>query len=98
MKKYSSLLLGFTFLTGLIQNLYGQQATIPKSKNDFAVIAHRGNHTNAPENTLIAYLNAITAGADYIETDLRTTKDSQLVIMHDASVNRMTNGNGKIGV
>jgi glycerophosphoryl diester phosphodiesterase len=49
-----------------------------------------------PENTIAAYLNAIAAGADYIETDLRTSKDSQLVIMHDASVNRMTNGSGQV--
>jgi glycerophosphoryl diester phosphodiesterase len=70
--------------------------TLPISKNRFIVISHRGNHTDAPENTMKAYENAITVGADYIEIDLRTTKDSQLVIMHDASIDRMTNGSGKI--
>jgi glycerophosphoryl diester phosphodiesterase len=64
----------------------------PKSSHRFLVSAHRGDHTHAPENTLRAYANAIGAGADYVEIDLRTTRDSVLVIMHDASVDRMTNG------
>ena len=51
---------------------------------------------NVPENTIAAYKNAIKNGVDYVEIDLRTTKDSVLVIMHDATVDRMTNGKGKI--
>jgi glycerophosphoryl diester phosphodiesterase len=69
---------------------------IPKPKHNFIVVSHRGDHTHAPENTLAAYSNAIAAGADYVEIDLRTTADSQLVIMHDASVNRMTDDSGLI--
>lgn len=68
----------------------------PKSSHRFLVSAHRGDHTHAPENTLRAYANAIGAGADYVEIDLRTTRDSVLVIMHDASVDRMTTGAGLI--
>ncbi|HEV2482508.1 MAG TPA: glycerophosphodiester phosphodiesterase family protein [Puia sp.] len=68
----------------------------PGSPHRFLVCAHRGDHTHAPENTLQAYANAIEAGADYVEIDLRTTRDSVLVIMHDASVNRMTTGTGLI--
>ena len=68
----------------------------PKSPHRFLVSAHRGDHTHAPENTLQAYANAIKAGADFVEIDLRTTRDSQLVIMHDASVNRMTTGTGLV--
>lgn len=45
---------------------------------------------------MAAYSNAIAAGADYVEIDLRTTADSQLVIMHDASVDRMTNDTGLV--
>ncbi|MFM9836830.1 MAG: glycerophosphodiester phosphodiesterase family protein [Cyclobacteriaceae bacterium] len=60
------------------------------------VIAHRGDHTNAPENTLKAFSDAIAQRLDYVEVDLRTTKDNQLVIMHDATIDRMTNGKGKI--
>jgi glycerophosphoryl diester phosphodiesterase len=68
----------------------------PNPRHHFLVSAHRGDHTQAPENTLQAYANAIKAGADFVEIDLRTTRDSVLVIMHDASVNRMTNGTGLI--
>jgi glycerophosphoryl diester phosphodiesterase len=71
-------------------------APLPAPRHTFIVSCHRGNHTHAPENTLKAYENAIKAGADYVEIDLRTTVDSQLVIMHDATVNRMTNGTGLI--
>jgi glycerophosphoryl diester phosphodiesterase len=69
---------------------------LPKPRYGFIVVSHRGDHTHAPENTLAAYSNAIEAGADYVEIDLRTTADSQLVIMHDASVNRMTDDTGLV--
>ncbi len=68
--------------------------SLPKVKQRFIIVAHSGDHTNAPENKLPAFDNAIKDGADYIEIDLRTTLDSQLVIMHDASVGRMTEGKG----
>ena len=71
-------------------------APLPAPRHAFTISCHRGDHTHAPENTLKAYENAIKAGADYVEIDLRTTADSQLVIMHDATVNRMTNGAGLI--
>jgi glycerophosphoryl diester phosphodiesterase len=77
-------------------HLYAQQAIVPEGKHKFIVIAHRGDHVEVPENTLAAYKNAIKNGVDYVEIDLRTTKDSVLVIMHDATVDRMTNGKGKI--
>jgi len=69
---------------------------LPIAKNKIMVIAHRGDHTLAPENSLLSIQNAIKDGADYVELDIRTTKDSQLVLMHDATVDRMTNGHGKI--
>lgn len=84
--------------TTLIGNnkIYSQAAHIPKCKNRLVVIAHRGDHTEAPENTLAAYKNAIKNGADYVEIDLRTTKDGELVIMHDSKIDRMTNGKGAV--
>ncbi|HEV8003218.1 MAG TPA: glycerophosphodiester phosphodiesterase family protein [Planctomycetaceae bacterium] len=63
---------------------------------NIVVIAHRGAHKTVPENTLAALDRAIELGCDYVEIDVRRTKDGALVIMHDASVNRMTNGKGKI--
>jgi len=58
-------------------------------------IAHRGNSMYAPENTVAAFL-AAEGKADLVETDGRVSSDGQLVIMHDASVNRTTDGTGNI--
>lgn len=69
---------------------------VPAAKHKFTVIAHRGDHTVYPENTLAAYAQAIKDGADYVEIDLRTTKDGQLVSLHNESVDRMTNGKGLV--
>jgi len=82
----------------VINESNAQTAKLPlvRHHHKFIVIAHRGDHTNAPENTIAAYKNAIKIGADFIEVDLRTTKDSQLVVMHDATINRMTGINGSI--
>lgn len=71
-------------------------APLPASKNKFVVIAHRGNHVNVPENSLASYEEAIKSGADYTEIDVRTSKDGVLVIHHDGSVDRMTNGTGDV--
>jgi glycerophosphoryl diester phosphodiesterase len=60
------------------------------------VVAHRGAHREVPENTLASLEKAIEIGCDYVELDVRRTKDGALVIMHDSTVNRMTNGKGKI--
>jgi glycerophosphoryl diester phosphodiesterase len=59
-------------------------------------MAHRGEHLHHPENTLLAYQAAIDAGADYFEVDVRTTSDGKLVLSHDGSVARCTNGKGEI--
>jgi glycerophosphoryl diester phosphodiesterase len=69
---------------------------VPKPRHKYIVIAHRGDHTIYPENTIQAYEQAIKNGADYIEIDLRTTADGRFVSLHDASVNRMTDGKGQI--
>ena len=69
---------------------------LPASKHRLIVIAHRGNHTNVPENTLASIHEAIKFGIDYVEVDLRTTKDGQLIIHHDGTVDRATNGKGKV--
>lgn len=60
------------------------------------VIAHRGDHTKAPENTLAAFRDAIEAGCDYVEVDVRRTRDGVLVVMHDSTVDRTTDGKGKV--
>jgi len=60
------------------------------------IIAHRGASAYAPENTLASFEKAIEMGAMVIETDVHQTKDSVVVIMHDLSVDRTTNGKGLI--
>lgn len=61
-----------------------------------AVIAHRGASAHAPENTLAAFLLAAEMGASFIETDLRYTLDGKFVLVHDARVNRTTDGRGRV--
>jgi glycerophosphoryl diester phosphodiesterase len=90
--KYRVLLLFIVLFPGLLF----AQSSFPHSRNKCVVIAHRGDHTQAPENTLKSFEDAIAIGADYVEIDLRTSRDGRLVIMHDASVDRMTNGKGKV--
>jgi glycerophosphoryl diester phosphodiesterase len=80
----------------LLANAEGQPNPVPKLKHKFIVIAHRSDHTVYPENTIEAAEQAIKDGADYIEIDLRTTADGHFVNMHDASVNRMTDGKGLV--
>ncbi len=60
------------------------------------VMAHRGNNVLFPENTLLAFQQAIDEGADIIETDLHLTKDNVIVCIHDATVDRTTNGTGAV--
>jgi len=60
------------------------------------LIAHRGGPAYAPESTLAAFRNAIAVGADWIEMDIRMTRDGALVIMHDETVDRTTNGTGRV--
>jgi len=60
------------------------------------VIAHQGGELLAPSNTMAAFQNAANMGVDVLETDIHITKDGHLVTIHDASVDRTTNGKGKI--
>lgn len=60
------------------------------------IIAHRGASAYAPENTLSAFEKAVAMKAAMIETDVHQTKDSVLVLMHDETVDRTTNGRGYI--
>jgi glycerophosphoryl diester phosphodiesterase len=61
------------------------------------LIAHRGGSVNYPENTMAAFQHAIDIGADWIEFDVQRTRDDVLVVIHDETVDRTTNGSGKVG-
>lgn len=65
-----------------------------QSKDNIYVAAHRGASADYPENTMLAFKKAIEMGVDQIETDIRITRDGELVIIHDALVDRTTDGTG----
>src|SRR4030042_5766395 len=60
------------------------------------IFAHRGSSVHAPENTLAAFKLAIDQHADGIELDTKLSADGQVVVMHDDTVDRTTNGTGRI--
>ena len=60
------------------------------------IIAHRGASGHAPENTFAAFERAVQLGAAFIETDLQLTRDAQFVAIHDAYLDRTTNGRGSV--
>jgi glycerophosphoryl diester phosphodiesterase len=60
------------------------------------VIAHRGASLRAPENTMAAFRLAVDLGADGIEFDVKLTQDDHVVIHHDMTLERTTNGSGKV--
>src|SRR5215216_7029064 len=77
---------------------YGVQVLLrTPARTTLQNIAHRGGPTNAPENTLAAFRNAITHGADWLEFDVQMTKDGALVVIHDETVDRTTDGTGAVG-
>lgn len=60
------------------------------------VIGHRGNRSHAPENTIPSLLEAVALGADGVEFDVQVTRDGVLVLMHDLTLDRTTDGAGAI--
>src|SRR5512147_525299 len=62
----------------------------------YRIIAHRGASAYEPENTLRAFRRAIELGADMSELDVHLSRDGELVVIHNASVDQTTNGHGAI--
>jgi glycerophosphoryl diester phosphodiesterase len=60
------------------------------------IIGHRGASGHAPENTLAAFKKAVSLGATFIETDLQLSRDARFVAIHDETLERTTNGQGKV--
>jgi glycerophosphoryl diester phosphodiesterase len=61
------------------------------------IFAHRGDCAHAPENTMSAFKMALEKGAPAIEFDVKLSADEQVIILHDPTLDRTTNGHGKIG-
>ena len=72
-------------------------AEINDPNSDYVVvISHRGDWRNYPENSIPAIESVIRMGVDMMELDVKMTKDSVLVLCHDKTINRTTNGKGKV--
>ncbi len=94
MKKLILIILGvFLIQTGLDAQCEFSLKNFPQNK--VMVVAHRGDWRNAPENSVWAVKKAIEADVDMVEIDLKMTKDSVLILMHDRTIDRTTTGKGK---
>ena len=60
------------------------------------IYAHRGTSLLAPENTQPAFDLSLALGADVLEIDVRISRDDQVIVTHDATVNRTTDGRGEV--
>jgi glycerophosphoryl diester phosphodiesterase len=91
--RYLCFILSLFLLHG---NLLGQKSdafpNFRKPKNGVYVIAHRGAHQGIPENSLPAYQKAIDLGCDFVEIDVRTTKDGQFVSVHNSNIDNYAEG------
>lgn len=72
-------------------------AVTSMNKHPFAVIAHRGASFYAPENTYVSFDRALAMGAKHLELDVHMSADGKLVVIHDAKLDRTTNGSGMVG-
>ena len=92
--------LGLAALAAILALLvlyYGVQLALRSAPlGEFMVICHRGGRTYAPENTLAAFRHAIQMGSVWLEFDVQMTRDGALVVMHDDTVDRTTNGHGRV--
>ncbi|GGK83780.1 glycerophosphoryl diester phosphodiesterase [Rufibacter glacialis] len=69
---------------------------LKKQARKVSLIAHRGASGQAPENTLAAVKKALDTSCDYIEIDVHQSKDGQVVVIHDPTVDRTTTGTGRV--
>lgn len=98
MKRY--IILGILFT---VIGVLNAQDRIASLRNDLLyddthsvlVVSHRADWRNAPENSLQAIKNCIAMGVDMVEIDLKKTKDGQLILLHDKTIDRTTTGKGK---
>lgn len=75
----------------------GRETLIQKLEEDeILTCAHRGYHENNPENSLAAINDAIEEGIEIVEIDIRQSKDGHLVLVHDETLDRTTNGTGLV--
>ncbi|MGM7703123.1 glycerophosphodiester phosphodiesterase [Pseudalkalibacillus sp. Hm43] len=98
-KRFSLLLFTFTMMALLVALTPVQVVAEDEDDEDqrVEVVAHRGAAGYAPENTMAAFDKAVEMDSDYIELDVQMSKDGELVVIHDTTVDRTTDGTGKVG-
>ncbi len=74
----------------------GTEAADKRPHRDIVAVAHRGRAPGYPENTLLAFRHALGIGVDFLEVDLRMTKDGIPVLIHNDSVDSTTDGQGDV--
>ena len=75
---------------------FPRAATNPWIEKTPLDIAHQGGEDEFPSNTMYAFKRSLQVGADMLELDVGVTKDGQVVVMHDTTVDRTTNGHGTV--
>ena len=73
-----------------------REKLMSRDSTSVIVVAHRGDWRNFPENSLEAIDNAIKMGVDIVELDVKKTKDGELILMHDRTLDRTTTGKGLV--
>lgn len=79
-----------------IVNFFADKENLPTENHKMLIVGHRGGAGMAPENSLQCIEKGIQTGADMIEIDIHLTKDGELVVCHDQTIDRTTTGTGKI--
>ena len=90
------LCLASVVLTGLVIVPSTAASASTSAAEDCQVAAHRGDHTQYTENGMGAFKRAASVGAEWLEADARVTSDQRVVLMHDSTVDRTTNGRGAV--
>lgn len=98
MKRFLLPLLTLITLSAIAQDRVSliREKLMSRNYSSVIVAAHRGDWRNFPENSLEAIDNAVKMGVDIVELDVQRTKDGQLILMHDPTLNRTTTGKGAI--
>ena len=90
------LLLAIMLLYMCSASLFGKKGYTQQQIDNLVIVAHRGGVRTAPENTIAGIRECLACGVDVIEIDIRLTKDGEIVVCHDAKIERTTNGRGAV--
>jgi glycerophosphoryl diester phosphodiesterase len=79
-----------------LESTYALGSSAGRDSQRVLRVGHRGAAGRAPENTIAAIRAGVSLGVDFVEVDVQRTRDGRLVVMHDQSVDRTTNGTGEV--